>query len=86
MSASSKKKTTHPEAYTSLLELYQQANPLKKKETAIQEAQQLWNELKGDKNRLEEKLKLLKLEGRQRRDSSSLKLPSKTKNVSCRIP
>ncbi|CAG8578107.1 14055_t:CDS:2 [Acaulospora morrowiae] len=43
-------------------ELYQQANSLKKRETAIREVQQLWNELNDNKNQLEKKLKLLKLE------------------------
>ncbi|KAF0525881.1 hypothetical protein F8M41_014307 [Gigaspora margarita] len=45
MSASGNK-TSHPEAYTSLLKVYQEANPTKKRDIAIREAQGLWNELK----------------------------------------
>ncbi|RIB15933.1 hypothetical protein C2G38_2191275 [Gigaspora rosea] len=45
MSASGKK-TTHPEAYTLLLKVYQEANSTKKRDIAIREAQDLWNELK----------------------------------------
>ncbi|CAG8817038.1 16017_t:CDS:2, partial [Gigaspora margarita] len=57
-----KNKTSHPEAYTSLLKVYQETNLTKKRDIAIREAQSLWNELKGNKNLLEKTIELLKLE------------------------
>ncbi|CAG8771556.1 41463_t:CDS:2 [Gigaspora margarita] len=70
--SNSEKKTTHPEAYTSLLKVYQEANPTKKKDIAIREAQNLWNELKGNKDLLEKKIELLKLESEEKKKERRL--------------
>ncbi|CAG8562824.1 33362_t:CDS:2, partial [Racocetra persica] len=95
--STSKKKTTYPEAYTLLLKFYQEANPTKKKENAIREAQNLWNELKSDKNKLDKKIKLLKLKSeknkierqlfffkaaRQSQECNALKLTEEPAHVS----
>ncbi|CAG8789905.1 25111_t:CDS:1, partial [Gigaspora rosea] len=46
---------------------YQEANPTKKRDIAIREAQDLWNKLKGNKDLLEKKIELLKLESKEKK-------------------
>ncbi|CAG8585380.1 8669_t:CDS:2, partial [Gigaspora margarita] len=55
--SASRNKISHPEAYTSLLKVYQEANSTKKKDIAIREAQSLWNKLR---KKLEKRLFFIK--------------------------
>ncbi|RIB08884.1 hypothetical protein C2G38_2044790 [Gigaspora rosea] len=64
--SASRNKTSHLEAYTSLLKVYQEANLAKKRDIAIREAQDMWNELKDNKDLLKKKIELLKLEGEEK--------------------